>query len=90
VSIAGGNPEFPRDASTYEPTMHLINQLKNRKPLTTEMVAEAIEQGKVDEADVSDEGNLCVTLLHEWGAMAYEVVIDVDNRKVVTACERGR
>jgi len=61
MSAAAGTADFDRDATNYEPTMHLINQLKDRKALTTEMVAEAIE-----------------------------VVIDVDNRKVVTACERGR
>jgi len=81
---------FDRDASQYEATRHLLNQLNKRKALTAEMVAEAIEEGDVDEQDIGKKGNLCLTLLHKWGAMAYEVVIDVEDKQVVTACERGR
>jgi putative heme degradation protein len=82
--------DFSREASDYEATNHLLEQLKyERQYLTTEMCAEAIEQGDVIGSEVSDRGNLCVELRHEWGAMTYVVVIDVDDRKVVTATDKG-
>lgn len=92
TAIEGGDftESFDRDASNYDATVHALDMLNDRKLLTGEMCAEAIEEGEVDDVDVSDKGNRCITLLHKWGAIHYEVVIDVEDKNIVTICDRGR
>lgn len=89
-------PDFSRSASDYEATMHVLQRIKEREMLTAELIAEAIEDGEVKNCEVSEreghEGDLVVTLDHtpKPGIVTYRVIINIDEREVITACERGR
>lgn len=92
ATVAAGDRthEFERDASEYDATRHALNRMRDRKMLTPEMAAEAIEEGMIHDANVSDRDNICVTLHHDWGVLKYEVVVDIERKRVVTICDRGR
>jgi len=84
-------PTFSRESDDYTASWHLMKDVlkPNERSITPEMVNEAIEKGKPIDTN-RREGDLVVTVRHKWGAMHYEVVLNVEVCEVITACESGR
>lgn len=78
--------EVSRDASEYEPKLHLLQRLREggeRKVLEYEMIAEAIEEGEVIEQRTKEE----VVINHQWLMTELNVVVNYHDKVIETAYE---
>jgi hypothetical protein len=69
--------------SGYSLTTHVKQQRRHRN-IPLEAVNECIEQGEVVHEDEDERGTL-IALRAKWAATYYQVVVNPDERKVVTA-----
>lgn len=76
---------FPRDPSAFRPTPHFTERYHDRygaenRHLDGDIVAGCIEDGTATEADA----NGIVYLRETFAGATYRLVVDVDDREVVT------
>lgn len=77
--------DISRDPSEYDPTVHLLQRLREggqRTVLEYDMVAEAIEDGEITEKD-EDE----VVIEYQWLQTEMKIVIDPEAKNIKTAYE---
>jgi hypothetical protein len=85
--------DVSRNPSDYEPTAHCRRRVDERVMVDYDIITEAIEDGdikRVDEERVDDyEGSVRRTakIEYDWCLSTFEVVVGVDDPKVVTAYE---